>query len=61
MQNAKEKQMEKANTQAALQAHSRESKATEPIEDIRVTNDAVESEDNTDEIDLSESPPKQRG
>ena len=56
IQNAKQKQIQKANAQAALQACTRVGKASEPNQDIRMTNDATESEDNTDEIDLFTSP-----
>ena len=56
MQDAKERQMEKFNAQAALQARIRADKVTQPNQHIKCINDATESEDNSDEIDFPINP-----
>ena len=63
MQNTKERQMEKGNSQAALQTHTRADKATQPNQDIRIINHDAESEDDSDEINFPIGPlnePKHR-
>ena len=56
IQNAKDRQIEKANAQEALLAHTRASKASEPNQIPRTIIDAAESKDDTDEIDFFTCP-----
>ena len=57
IQNTKDKETEKANTQAALQACTRANKASKTNQVIEMTNNATEYEDDTDEISLFSRPP----
>ena len=56
LQNAKDRDAEKANAQAALQAHTRASKASKDNQDIKMTEDAATSEDSTQDIHLPPHP-----
>ena len=58
LQNAKDRDTEKANAQAALQAHTRASKASKDNQDIKMTDDAAIHEDSTEDVHL---PPHLRG
>ena len=56
LQNAKDRDTEKANTQAALQAHTRASKASKDNQDIKMTDDATITEDSTEDVHLLPHP-----
>ena len=56
LQNAKNRDAEKANAQAALQAHVRASKASKDNQDIKMTDDAATPEDNTEDVHLLPHP-----
>ena len=58
LQNVKDRDAEKANTQAALQAYIRASKSSKDNQDIKMTDDATTCEDSTEDIHL---PPHLRG
>ena len=58
LQNAKDRDAEKANGQVALQAHTRASKASKDNQDITMTDDAATHEDSTEDVHL---PPHPRG
>ena len=58
LQNAKDRNAEKANAQAALQACTRASKASKDNQDIKMIDDATTGEDGTEDIHL---PPHPRG
>ena len=57
IQNAKDRQIEKANTQATLQAHTMAHKALKTNQDIRMTDNAAEYKDDMDDIHLFQTPP----
>ena len=56
LQNAKDRNAEKANTQAALQAHTRASKASKDNLDIKMIDDAATGEDSTVDVHLPPYP-----
>ena len=56
LQNAKDRYTENANAQAALQAHTRTSKASKDNQDIKMTDDAATHKDNTEDIHLPPHP-----
>ena len=56
LQNAKDRDAEKANAQAALQAHIRASKASKGNQDIKMTDDATTHEDGTEDVHLPPHP-----
>ena len=58
LQNAKDRDAEKVNAQAALQARTRASKASKDNQDIKMTDDATTRQDSTEDIHL---PPHPRG
>ena len=58
LQNAKARDAEKVNAQAALQAHTRANKTSKDNQDIKMTDDAAIPEDNTEVIHL---PPNLHG
>ena len=47
---------EKANTQAALQGHTRASKASKVHQDIKMTDNATTQQDNTEDVELPPNP-----
>ena len=53
----KDRETEKVNTQAALQAHIRVNKTSKSNQEIEKINNATEYENNVDEILLFSSPP----
>ena len=55
LQNAKNRDAEKVNAQAALQAHTRASKASNDNQDIKMTDDAT-CEDSTEDVHLPPHP-----
>ena len=58
LQNAKDRKTEKANTQTALQASTRATKASKDIQDIKMTDNATTGEDSTVDVHL---PPHSSG
>ena len=56
LQNAKDRNAEKANIQAALQAHTRASKASKYNQDIKMIDDAAIGEDSTVDVHLPPHP-----
>ena len=56
LQNAKDRDTEKANAQAALQALTRASKASEDNQDIKMTDDAATHKDSTEDIHMPPHP-----
>ena len=56
LQNAKDRDVEKANIQAALQAHTRASKASKDNQDIKMTDDATIPKDSTEDVHLPPHP-----
>ena len=56
LQNAKDRDAEKVNAQAALQANIRASKASKGNQDIKMTDDATTHEDSTEDIHLPPHP-----
>ena len=58
LQNAKDRDAEKVNAQAALQACIRASKASKDNQDIKMTDDATIHEDSTEDVHL---PPHHHG
>ena len=58
LQNAKDRNAEKSDTQAELQAHTRASKASKDNQDIKMIDDATTGEDSTVDVHL---PPHPRG
>ena len=52
IQNAKDRETEKVNTQAALHTHTRVNKTSKTNQDTKMINDATENEDGTDEIPI---------
>ena len=56
LQNAKDRNAEKVNTQAALQAHTRASKASKDNQDIKMIDDATTGEDSTVDVLLPQHP-----
>ena len=52
LQNAKDRDAEKVNAQAALQAHTWASKASKDNQDFKMTDDAATHEDSTEYICL---------
>ena len=58
LQNAKDRKAEKVNAQAALQAHTRATKASRDNPDIKMIDDATTNEDNTVDVHM---PPHSHG
>ena len=56
LQNAKDRNAEKANSQAALQACTRASKASKDNQDMKMIDDATTGEDSTEDIHLPPHP-----
>ena len=56
LQNAKDRNAEKANAQAALQAHTRASKVSKDNQDIKITDDAATQEDSMADVHLPPHP-----
>ena len=56
LQNAKDRKAEKVNAQAALQAHTRASKAKKDNKDIKMIDDARTGEDSTVDVHLPPYP-----
>ena len=56
LQNAKDREAEKANAQAALQVCTRASKASKVNQDIKMTNNAITHKDSTDVVHLLLNP-----
>ena len=56
LQNAKERNAEKANAQVALQGHTRASKASKDNQDIKMIDDAATGEDSTEDVHLPPYP-----
>ena len=56
LQNEKDRNAEKANTQAALQAHTRASKASKDNQDIKFIDDATTGKDSTADVYLPPHP-----
>ena len=56
LQNAKDRDTEKANTQAALQAPTRASKASKDNQDIKMADDAATHENSTEYVHLLPHP-----
>ena len=56
MQNAKDRNAEKVNAQAALQAHTRARKASKDNQDIKMIDDAATGEDSTVDVHLPPHP-----
>ena len=56
LQNAIDRDAEKVNAQAALQAHTRASKASKDKQDIKMTDDAATHEDSAEDIHLPPHP-----
>ena len=56
LQNAKDRNAEKVNAQAALQAHTRVRKASKDNQDIKMIDDAATGKDSTVDIHLPPHP-----
>ena len=56
LQNAKDRDTEKANAQAALQDYTRASKASKDNQDIKMTDDATIPKDSTEDVHLPSHP-----
>ena len=52
LQNAKDRDAKKANTQAALQAHTRASKVSKDNQDIKMTDNVTTHGDSTEDVHL---------